>query len=282
MPFVPVCGHRNSRKFCRPTTLPLPRPYTLSDAENWCLRLSHELRDRGDGLNLAVATDAGDFVGCVSLKKTNWRTAVTEIGYWTAPRMRSAGYTTTATAFLARWALANGMERVELTAAAGNLASQRVAEKAGFSFEGVMRNAGIVHDGRVDLRLYALTPERLGTASMVAAFHAMIGPAAPGVAQTSAWRRSMLAEEYREYEAAEDSRDLAGIADALADIVYVAYGTAHCYGVDLDAVLGEVHASNMTKQPPARPGGKAIKGPGYRRPDIERILRNAGRSTPQQ
>ena len=64
--------------------------------------------------------------------------------------------------------------------------------------------------------------------------------------------------------------------------MYVACGTAHCYGVDLDAVLGEVHASNMTELPPARPGGKAIKGPGYRPPDIERILRNAGRSTPLQ
>ena len=63
---------------------------------------------------------------------------------------------------------------------------------------------------RVDLRLYALTPEGSGTASMVAAFQAMIGLAAPSAAQTSALRRSMLAEEYREYETAEDSRDLAG------------------------------------------------------------------------
>ena len=139
--------------------LPLPSPYTLADAENWCLRLSHELRDQGDGLNPAMTTEAGEFVGCVSLKKTDWRAAVTEIGYWTAPQMRSAGYTTRATAFLARWALANGMERVELTAATGNRASQRVAEEAGFQFEGVMRNAGIVHGGRVDLCLYALTPE---------------------------------------------------------------------------------------------------------------------------
>jgi RimJ/RimL family protein N-acetyltransferase len=139
--------------------LPLPRPYTLADAENWCLRLSHQLRDQGDGLNAAMTTKAGEFVGCVSLKKTDWRAAVTEIGYWTAPQMRSAGYTTRAAAFLARWALANGMERVELTAATGNRASQRVAEKAGFQFEGVMRNAGIVHGGRVDLCLYALTPE---------------------------------------------------------------------------------------------------------------------------
>jgi RimJ/RimL family protein N-acetyltransferase len=56
--------------------------------------------------------------------------------------MRRAGYTTAATAYLARWALDHGMERVELIAATGNRASQRVAEKAGFQLEGVMRNAG--------------------------------------------------------------------------------------------------------------------------------------------
>jgi len=55
------------------------------------------------------------------------------------------------------------MERVELTAATGNRASQRVAEKAGFEFEGVMRNAGYTHHGRVDLCLYAITPDRAGS-----------------------------------------------------------------------------------------------------------------------
>jgi RimJ/RimL family protein N-acetyltransferase len=256
--------------------LPLPRPYTLAHAEDWCLRLSHELREQGDGLNLAMVTPDGAFIGCVSLKKTDWPARVTEIGYWTAPPRRSAGHTTAATAYLARWALANGMERVELTAATGNRASQRVAEKAGFGFEGVMRNAGIVHGGRVDLCLYALTAGTRRTADMVADFHVMLGTGAASAEATSAIRRALLAEEYQEYEAAEEARDLAGIADALADIVYVAYGTARSYGFDLDAVLTQVHASNMTKQPPAEPGGKAAKGPGYRPPDIAAVLRRNG------
>lgn len=252
--------------------LPLPSPYTLAHAEDWCLRLSHELREQGDGLHLAMASPDGTFVGCISLKKTDWRAQVTEIGYWTAPQHRSSGNTTAATAYLARWALANGMERVELTAATGNRASQRVAEKAGFRFEGVMRNAGFVHGGRVDLCLYALTPDTRRTANMVADFHAMLGTSPASIEATSAIRRALLAEEYQEYQDAEDARDLTGIADALADMVYVAYGTARCYGFDLDAVLAEVHASNMTKEPPAAPGGKAVKGPGYRPPDINAVL----------
>jgi RimJ/RimL family protein N-acetyltransferase len=138
--------------------LPLPKPYTMADALAFCTTLSRLSRQAGDGLELAMVTDAGGLIGAIGLKKTDWRAKVTEIGYWTAPRMRGAGHTSAATAYLARWALASGMERVELRAATGNSASRRVAEKAGFEFEGVMRNAGIVHGGRVDLCLYALIP----------------------------------------------------------------------------------------------------------------------------
>ena len=66
-------------------------------------------------------------------------------------------------ASISGWALREqGFERVELRAATGNLASQRVAEKAGFVREGVARNAGHVHDGRVDLVVYSLTRADLG------------------------------------------------------------------------------------------------------------------------
>ena len=73
--------------------------------------------------------------------------------------------------------------------------------------------------------------------------------------------------------------DLVGIADALADIVYVAYGTALTYGIDLDAVLHEVHRSNMSKlgsdgKPLIREDGKVLKSERYFPPDIESVLRS--------
>jgi len=91
-------------------------------------------------------------------------------------------------------------------------------------------------------------------------------------------RQALIEEEVAELAAAATAGDLTGIADALADIVYVAYGTAHVYGIDLDAVLDEVHASNMTKldengRPLRRADGKVLKGPAYRPPDVAAILR---------
>jgi predicted HAD superfamily Cof-like phosphohydrolase len=97
-----------------------------------------------------------------------------------------------------------------------------------------------------------------------------------GAAQI-ALRQALIEEEVEELAAAARAGDLIGIADALADIVYVAYGTAHVYGIDLDAVLDEVHASNMTKLgadglPIRRADGKVLKGPDYRPPDIAAVL----------
>jgi predicted HAD superfamily Cof-like phosphohydrolase len=85
-------------------------------------------------------------------------------------------------------------------------------------------------------------------------------------------RRDLMAEESQEYQDAENASNRVKIADALADIVYTAYGTALCYDIDLDAVLAEVHRSNMTKEQPEIAGGKVRKGDNYSPPDIEGIL----------
>jgi predicted HAD superfamily Cof-like phosphohydrolase len=90
-------------------------------------------------------------------------------------------------------------------------------------------------------------------------------------------RLALIEEEVAELRAAAEVGDLTAIADALADIVYVAYGSAHVYGIDLDAVLGEVHASNMTKlgadgRPVRRADGKVLKGPHYRPPEVAAVL----------
>ena len=93
-------------------------------------------------------------------------------------------------------------------------------------------------------------------------------------------RVALLEEEVTEFVTASEDKDLIGIADALADIVYVAYGTALTYGIDLNAVLHEVHRSNMSKlgldgKPILRNDGKVVKSERYFRPDIASILQRA-------
>ncbi|GAA0916922.1 MazG nucleotide pyrophosphohydrolase domain-containing protein [Streptomyces thermoalcalitolerans] len=97
----------------------------------------------------------------------------------------------------------------------------------------------------------------------------------------AAHRRDLLAEEAA--EAAEVSVDgpLDRLAHELADVVYVAYGTALVHGIDLDEVIAEIHRSNMTKLGPdgrvvRRADGKVLKGEHYEAPDVAGVLRRQG------
>lgn len=97
----------------------------------------------------------------------------------------------------------------------------------------------------------------------------------PGLADL---RVRLQREETDELANAVAVGDLVGIADALADLVYVAYGTAITYGIDLDAVLAEVHRSNMSKldpdgRPVMREDGKVLKSRWYTPPDVEGVLK---------
>lgn len=89
-------------------------------------------------------------------------------------------------------------------------------------------------------------------------------------------RKKLLAEEYTEYVVAEHRNDLVEIADALADIIYIACGTAVSYGIPLDRLFAEVHRSNMAKLVDGkvirRSDGKVQKPEGWTPPDVKSIL----------
>lgn len=90
-------------------------------------------------------------------------------------------------------------------------------------------------------------------------------------------RVDLLVEEVREFAEATEAKDIIGIADALADILYVTYGAAITYGIDLDGIVREVHRSNMSKldeneRPVLRADGKVLKSPRYTMPDVLTVL----------
>ena len=89
-------------------------------------------------------------------------------------------------------------------------------------------------------------------------------------------RIELLDEEVFEYTDAEYADNLVEIADALADIIYIACGTAVSYGIPLDDVFAEVHRSNMAKLVDGkvirREDGKVQKPEGWTAPDIRGVL----------
>jgi predicted HAD superfamily Cof-like phosphohydrolase len=114
---------------------------------------------------------------------------------------------------------------------------------------------------------------------MVKEFHKMFGVrirSAPGLVDdaTKELRIRLIREEMGEFEKAANDRNLVKIADALADLLYVIYGTGVSYGVDLEPIFREVHQSNMSKgDPDVRViNGKIQKAKNYRPPDLQPIL----------
>lgn len=91
-------------------------------------------------------------------------------------------------------------------------------------------------------------------------------------------RWDLVDEEAQELRAALNDADIIEVADALGDLVYVLYGAAVSFGIDLDAVLDEIHASNMSKlgadgKPIYRETDmKVLKGPNYFRPNLRKVL----------
>lgn len=90
-------------------------------------------------------------------------------------------------------------------------------------------------------------------------------------------RVELIREEFQELKDDLERGDVVGVADALGDLLYVIYGAAHSFGIDIDTVFREIHRSNMTKlgpdgKPITRADGKAVKGPNYEPPNIKAAL----------
>ena len=91
-------------------------------------------------------------------------------------------------------------------------------------------------------------------------------------------RIDLIEEELEELKDAINKKDLKETVDALTDILYVAYGAGHAFGVNLDKCFEEVQNSNMSKlgedgKPIYNENGKVMKGPNYFKPNLNQFLK---------
>lgn len=99
--------------------------------------------------------------------------------------------------------------------------------------------------------------------------------------QTRELRVRLIQEEFEELKEAMARGDLESISKEMADLLYVVYGTAVSYGVDMDPVFREVHRSNMSKVGGyKREDGKWVKPATYSPARIEPILAEQSGSSP--
>jgi RimJ/RimL family protein N-acetyltransferase len=115
-------------------------------------------------IHLHLKSD-GTFVGGSGLHRIDWSVPKFEIGYWCRTSLAGRGYVTEATVAIARFALERlGALRVEIRCDERNARSRRVAERAGFTQEGILRN-DCREDGRVrNTAVYSLVPKAISDA----------------------------------------------------------------------------------------------------------------------
>jgi RimJ/RimL family protein N-acetyltransferase len=132
---------------------------TREDALVWLDRRKRWDAD-ADHASWAVEDAAtGELVGSVSVHSIDRQGNDAEIGYWTVPAARGRGVAAAAVDAASRWAFAAlPIDRIELCHAVENKASGRVAEKAGYTYEGYLRRSyrygdGVKHDELLWARL---------------------------------------------------------------------------------------------------------------------------------
>ncbi len=107
---------------------------------------------------LAADATTGRIIGGATLHHLDAERAIVEIGYWVLPHARRRRFGTRIARVLAEHSFGLGIERVAAYVNVGNIASERVLQRAGFSREGVVRSMPVPSGERVEKTLFSLLP----------------------------------------------------------------------------------------------------------------------------
>ncbi|MEU8622874.1 GNAT family N-acetyltransferase [Streptomyces sp. NPDC048623] len=143
----------------------IPSPYSSADAELFVTRIAPEgWQQDGEYIFAVEPLEGGPLLAAIGLHPRG--PGIREVGYWMVREHRGHGYMTEAVGAVARWAFGSlGVHRLLWRAEVGNAPSRAVAERAGFTIEGVER-AGLINKGTIrDSWLGSLLPSDLGLPS---------------------------------------------------------------------------------------------------------------------
>jgi RimJ/RimL family protein N-acetyltransferase len=107
------------------------------------------------GAGWAITAD-DRVAGQISLRGVHLEEGLADVSYWVLPAARGRQIAPRALGALTRWCFDDlGLHRIEVEHSTANPASCRVAERAGFAFEGTKRSAAWHTDGWHDMHLHA-------------------------------------------------------------------------------------------------------------------------------
>jgi ribosomal-protein-serine acetyltransferase len=167
----------------------LLRPYRTSDIDNlyeavresipelkpwmeWChdgycveesqsfIKAQQRMWKKGVSYNFAITdSNDGNYLGGCGLNRIDLHYGMANLGYWVRTSHTRRGVATSVTRLLAKFGFEElGLKRIEILTDVNNTVSQRVAEKAGATREGSLRNRITIHDKVFDAVMFSLIP----------------------------------------------------------------------------------------------------------------------------
>jgi ribosomal-protein-alanine N-acetyltransferase len=136
-----------------------PDPIPEGWVEEWLAAFDGEQR-----YAFAIVDGEEQFLGYAVTGPVNRKDLEVELGYAVAPAARGRGVATQTLRQLTRWAFDQGMQRVTALISPDNHASSRVAQNAGYTFEGVLRSVHHIDGRRGDLQSWSILPGELADA----------------------------------------------------------------------------------------------------------------------
>ncbi|MEU1965652.1 GNAT family N-acetyltransferase [Micromonospora sediminicola] len=131
------------------------RPTSEDQVREWFAHYHRAWRQE-TGVSWAVTRDGGEVLGRMVVGGFDLDDGSAVCAYWVLPAARGAGVASRALRAVSGWALGDGgFHRLHLDHSTRNLASCRVAVKAGFRLEGTKRSDAVHADGRHDMHLHA-------------------------------------------------------------------------------------------------------------------------------
>lgn len=137
--------------------------YSMEDGAHWIAQTRLAWQGIGDECALAIADRGTDeLVGCIALNHWQPEYGMANLGYWVRQSQQEQGIATAAVCLLARHALrVTDLRRLEIVIAEDNLASRRVAEKAGARLEAIARRRLLLRGEPQDAAIYSLITDDL-------------------------------------------------------------------------------------------------------------------------
>lgn len=135
-----------------------PSPLPAGFVDQWYARYRDGRADGTCGA-FAIVDAAGAFFGLALAVHIDGEAREAELGYLLAPGARGRGAATRALRLLSDWAFDTvGLQRLQLLISVDNQASSRVAKRAGYRLDGVLRSAYVKPGLRSDTEVWSLLP----------------------------------------------------------------------------------------------------------------------------